>query len=121
MKTGVNKKNLRWDAILESTLSDILEKQDYANRNTLITVTEVLTNTALTQAYVYVSIYPEKEAKDVLWQINKDVYKIQQIVNKKCQMRPVPKITFKLDRGPTKADEVEKLILENKKQQSKKS
>ncbi len=36
-------------------------------------------------------------------------------------MRPVPKITFKLDRGPTKADEVEKLILENKKQQSKKS
>jgi len=106
-----NTRNIRLAGVLQPLISKILEKEGYNQDGTIITVTEVDINRALTLAKVFLSIFPENKAKKIFDSIVKDIYQIQQQVNKQCQIKIVPKIIFKLDERVAKADEVEKLFL----------
>jgi len=105
-----NTRNIRLAGVLQPLISQILEKENTIS-NTLITVTEVDINRALTQAKVFISVFPEQKSKEVFQSIEKDIYQIQQQVNKQCQIKIVPKIIFKLDHRTIDADEVERLLL----------
>jgi ribosome-binding factor A len=59
------------------------------------------------------SIFPEKETQYVLKSLEKEIYKIQGLLNKKLRMRPLPKIVFKLDTSEIEAEKIEKLLKEN--------
>ncbi len=105
-----NTRNIRLAGVLQPLISEILEKENYA-ADIIITVTEVDINKALTQAKVFLSIYPETKSKEIFQDIEKNIYKIQQQINKKCQIKIVPKIIFKLDHRTIDADEIERLLL----------
>ena len=47
--------------------------------------------------------------------LRKKVYHIQQILNKKIRMRPVPKIRFEIDQEEFRREQVEKSISDLKK------
>lgn len=108
-----NTRNIRLAGVLQPLISQILEKENYNQDGSIITVTEVDINRALTQAKVFLSIFPENKAKDIFDNISKDIFKIQQQVNKQCQIKIVPKIIFNLDNRVSQADIIEKLILED--------
>ena len=55
-----------------------------------------------------------KRNPEILNNLNKSIYQIQQLLNKKLKVRPVPKIIFKFDKNPEEASRIEKLIEEIK-------
>ena len=73
-------------------IADYLEKNDYSDRNHLITVFDVQLNRTLDYAKVYISIFPEKDNKEIFNKIEKDLYQIQSYVNKHLICKDAPKI-----------------------------
>jgi len=80
----------------------------------LTTITQVLTNPNLFTSDIYISVYPSSEAKKILDNLNRSIYQIQQLLNRKLEVRPVPKIIFKHDKNPEEAGKIEKLLEEIK-------
>lgn len=76
----------------------------------LVTVTRVITAPDLFSAVVFISAYPDSEINEIFNKLKRLIYQIQQLLNKKLKIRPVPKIIFKRDPNPEKASEVEKLL-----------
>ena len=80
-----------------------------------MTVTQVLTNPNLFTAAVFISVYPPSETKQIFDKLTYSIYQVQQSLNKKLEVRPVPKIIFKHDKNPEEAAAIEKLLKEIKK------
>lgn len=76
----------------------------------LVTITRVNIAADLFSAIVFVSIYPINESKKIFDKMNRSIFEIQQILNKKLKVRPVPKIIFKYDNNPEEAAEVEEIL-----------
>lgn len=72
----------------------------------------------LKYALVWVGVFPPEKRDEVLKYLNKNVYYIQQIINKRFQMKIVPKITFKIDRLSDKVAEVDEALEKIKKEQN---
>jgi len=115
MNKSARPRNIKFTNSFQILISKIIEKEQRLLDNTVITVTEVNINPSLTQANVFISVFPNSQAQYVFEILQKHIYKIQQQINKQCQIRTVPKIVFKLDNSPAKTDEIERLILEDKK------
>lgn len=81
----------------------------------LITITRVETSPALLDAKVYFSVMPEDRTGEVAKILKKEVYGIQQKINKRLKMRPVPKIRFTEERLTKEAGKIEKILEEIKK------
>jgi ribosome-binding factor A len=64
----------------------------------------------LRYADIYVSVMPQTEEQEVLEELEKEVYAIQQKINRKLNMKPVPKIRFRLDFGGDHADRINELL-----------
>ena len=80
----------------------------------LVTITRVITATDLFSAVVFISIWPDNKAKELFSKLNRSIYQIQQLLNKKLKIRPVPKIIFNYDRNPEEASKVESILKEIK-------
>ena len=76
----------------------------------LVTITQVLTNPNLFTSDIYISVYPSNEAKKILDNLNRSIYQIQQLLNRKLEVRPVPKIRFIYDKSPEEASKIEQII-----------
>lgn len=76
----------------------------------MVTVTGVATAPNLFSADVFVSIWPDNKAQELFGKLTRSIYKIQQLLNKKLKVRPVPKIIFRYDKNPVEASEVEEIL-----------
>ena len=83
----------------------------------LITITRVETAPNLNYSNVFVSVMPEQEIKQVMVYLNKNIYHLQQKMNKKLVMKRVPKIIFREETKTREADRIEKLLDELKNQE----
>ncbi|MBI4919765.1 30S ribosome-binding factor RbfA [Candidatus Azambacteria bacterium] len=107
---------LRFNELIKKELGKIISNFLDVEPGVLVTVTRVSTNPNLFTADVFVSVYPPSGAEKILEKLNRSIYQIQQSLNKKMEVRPVPKISFKYDANPEAAGEVEKLLEEIKKE-----
>ena len=76
----------------------------------LATITRVEASPNLQQARVYISVMPEEKKEEVFEVLNKSIYNIQQELNKRLNMRPVPKIMFRKEEKTKQAARVEELL-----------
>ncbi len=76
----------------------------------LTTITRVEASPNLQQARVYISVMPESKKEEVFEVLNKEIYSIQQGLNKRLNMRPVPKIIFKKEEKTEQAARIEELL-----------
>ena len=104
----------RFNKLIKKELGKIIFNFLDVKPGVLVTITQVLTNPNLFTSDIYISVYPSNETKQILDKINRSIYQIQQLLNKKLAVRPVPKIIFKRDKNPEQAAEIEKLIEEIK-------
>ncbi len=104
----------RFNELIKKELGKIIFNFLDVKSGVLVTITQVLTNPNLFISDVYISVYPSSEAKKILDKLNRSIYQIQQLLNRKLEVRPVPKIIFKHDKNPEEADKVEKLLEEIK-------
>ena len=78
--------------------------------NTLVTVTRVKTSANLIESKVYVSVLPEEYSQRVFDILGKIIYGLQQKINRRLRMRPIPKIIFVKEGQIKKAARVEEIL-----------
>ncbi|MEK7198278.1 MAG: ribosome-binding factor A, partial [Patescibacteria group bacterium] len=88
----------RFNELIKEELGKIIFDFLEVKPGILVTITRVNTALDLFSALVFVSIYPGKEAEEIFYKLNRLVYQIQQILNKKLKIRPVPKIIWRYDK-----------------------
>jgi ribosome-binding factor A len=106
------------NSLLEREISQIIRKEVFFPNGVLVTLTSVKATGNLIEAKVYISAFPDGKIDEVLKILNKQIYGIQQQINKKVNMRPVPKIIFVADKTESKAGRVEELLAQLKKEEN---
>jgi ribosome-binding factor A len=100
--------------LIQKILGGIFQKECQFPDNTLVTILAVETSPDLLYSKVIVSVFPLAQDKEVLQYLEDNVFQIQQFLNKKLAMRPIPKIRFEIDRTEFEAEKIEKLLEEIK-------
>ncbi len=104
------------NSLLAHEISNIIAR-DFGFADMLVTLTHVDATANLIEARVYVSVMPEDRADVAVKLLNKDVYNIQQKLNKMLNMRPVPRIKFVKDPVIAEAARIEELLSSLKKEE----
>ncbi len=97
--------------LLRKEISNIILKREDFSRNILVTVSRVIVSPELSQAKVFVSTIPREKEEQVLNILKKNIYVIQQELNKKLFLKKVPKIVFYQEKQIEKANRIEELLL----------
>jgi len=105
----------RANALIKKELSKILLREVDFPPGVLATVTRVETLASLSEAKIYISVIPENKTEEVLKMLNKEIYNLQQQLNKRLKMRPVPKIWLKKEEKAKEAARIEEVLEQLKK------
>jgi ribosome-binding factor A len=100
------------NSLLEHEIGKILLKDFAFSPEILVTLTHVDTSGNLIDAKAFISVFPEEKSDGILNALNKSVYDIQYQINRTLKMRPIPKIRFVADKSISKADKIEKLLVQ---------
>lgn len=100
--------------IIKREISSIIFRTLDIGKDIFTTVTRVETSSNIIQTKVYISVIPESQFSRVMNILNRNIYEIQQILNKKLRMRPIPKIIFIREDKTESASNIEKMIEELK-------
>lgn len=95
--------------LLRDEVGKILKKELELN-DVLVTVVRAEISPTLEHATIWISAFPESRGELVLREINRNIYSLQQMLNKRLVMRPVPKIRFEIDDTEKEAARIEELI-----------
>lgn len=105
--------------LLKREISQILLKEVDFPKDTLVTVTRVETSVDLNQAKIFFSVMPESRFSNVLQILNHRIYNVQQILNKRLKMRPIPRIKFLEEKETLEAGKIEETLEGLKKEKNK--
>lgn len=106
----MSKRIQRINQLFKKEISQILLKEVDFPKNTLVTVTRVETSVDLNQAKVFLSVMPESKLSNVFQILNRQIYHLQQILNKRLKMRPIPRIKFLEEKKTTEAGRIEEIL-----------
>ncbi|MDP3883269.1 MAG: 30S ribosome-binding factor RbfA [Candidatus Staskawiczbacteria bacterium] len=106
------------NSLLQHEINNIFLKDLNFPDGILVTLTQVDCTSNLIEAKVYISVFPEENTENIMKILNKLIYGIQQKVNKRLKMRPIPKIIFVADKGVARAGRVEELLAQLKDQEN---
>jgi len=104
------------NALIQKELSKILFRDIDFPQEVLVTITRCDSSSNLSEAKVYVSVMPDKKLDKVFGILNRRIYYIQQVLNKRLRMRPIPRIEFRKEEKTKKAAQIEELLEELKKE-----
>ena len=111
----MSKRIQRVNELIKRELSQILLRDVEFPRDILVTVTRVETSPDLRESRVYVSTMPAIKSREILKVLNQLIYGIQQEINKRLKMRPIPKIIFIREEKVKEAARIEEILEKLKK------
>jgi ribosome-binding factor A len=100
----------RVNELIRSSIAEIISRELDMPPGVFLTVTKVDTSADLRYARVFVSVFPEKKFAKATDFLQKKLYTIQGILNKKLHMKPLPRIELVSDRTELEADKIEKIL-----------
>lgn len=100
--------------LLKEELGKIILRELEFPVGVLATITRVETAPNLSIAKVFISVFPEKLAPSILRILKVQIYFLQQRLNRKLEMRPVPRLIFCQEKETLVAGRVEELLEEVK-------
>lgn len=92
-------RNKKIEELIKEIVAESLVRGGYLSKDVLATITKVVLHKKGYIADVFVSVIPDLKLKESIAILDKNVYDIQQSVNQKLKIRPVPKIILKGDMG----------------------
>ena len=110
-------RTLKINSLFKKEIGKIILEEVEFPEGVLATITEVDTFPNLIESKIYISCFPENRIDNVLEILKSRIYEIQKKLNKKLNMRPVPKIVFVKEDKTKEADRVEGLLEELKKEE----
>jgi ribosome-binding factor A len=111
----VSKRIQQINALIKRELSQILLKEIEFPPNILVTITRVETSSNLMESNIWVSALPEEKLKRSLEILSKNIYILQQRLNQRLKMRPIPRIKFLEEKRTREAGQVEEILEKLKK------
>lgn len=99
--------------LLQEEIAKILEEELEFPEGNLVTVTRVSISSDVYYGVVFISVLGENPQK-CLEKLAKNTRHIQQLLNRRLRIRPVPKIRFVVDGGEMKREAIEKSLAELK-------
>lgn len=105
----------RVNSLIAHELGQIFIRELELPRSVILTITRVDTTADLSFAHVSISVLPLTQEKTIMAMLNKRIYHLQKLLNKKVIMHNVPKLVFKPNRTEAQAARIESLLDELKK------
>ena len=106
----MSKRIPRINKLIKQEVSKILFREVDFPKDVLVTVTRVEATPNLIEAKVWISVLPENKKNNVMEILNRQIYNIQQKINRLLQMRPLPKLRFVEEKEIQEADKIEELL-----------
>lgn len=118
----MTKRILKVNELIKREISQILLKEVEFPKEILVTVTRVETSVDLNQVKVFLSVMSapdgnkvsetgaKKQATNILQILNRQIYDIQQMLNKRLKMRPIPRIRFVEEKKTEEAGRIEEIL-----------
>lgn len=103
--------------LVQKVLGEILLREYDFGKHILITITRVEATPNLQEARIYITVIPEEKQGQILKILSRNVYHIQQELNERLRMRPVPRIKWLIEKGTAQAQRVEELLEEIKRKE----
>ena len=103
--------------LIQVELGEILLREFELPDGTLATITRVDASGNLQEAKVYISVMPEARLEDVFASLNRNIYGIQQMLNKRLKMQPVPRIRWAIETKTSEAQRIEELLEKTREKQ----
>ena len=107
----MNYRDLRVGGLIRNELGKIILKE-FEFPGVLLTITDVVVDKKLEGARVEVGILPAGKAEETIRTLAKSQGRLQHLLLKKINIKPMPRIRFAIDHGPENAARVEKILLE---------
>jgi len=96
--------------LIRHAMGELLKREVSWKTGIMVTTAKIDTTPDFRYTRIFLSVYPEKESNYVLKTLKNEIFDIQGKLNKKLQIRPLPRIQFLVDETEVKADKVEKLL-----------
>lgn len=106
----MSKRIQRVNQLIKQELGKIISREIVFPQGTLVTITEVDTSVDLECVKIKISIMPEGKQKQILDVLQKNIYHLQKLLDKKLVMRYVPQIRFEIDKTQEKVERIEELL-----------
>jgi len=100
------------NAQIRRVFGEILQREAALPADVMVTISNVETAGDLSAANVWLSVFPASKAKIVLRKIRPQMYHLQGVFNKQMHMRPLPRLSIKIDHGAEYADKIERRLKE---------
>ena len=101
--------------LVKEELSNILLREEEFGEGVLATILAVDTTEDQKEANIIFSVWPDNKGGGVLKRLNSHIWQIQQFLNKRLKIHPVPKIRFTLNTDEAESQHIEELINKIKK------
>jgi len=111
-----SKRIQRVNELIKQEVSKLLLREIEFPKDVLVTVTGVKTTPDLKESKIFISIFPEKNESKISDFLNRKIYLLQQKINKRLRMRPIPKISFFQERKTAEAGRIEEILEKLKKE-----
>jgi len=96
--------------LIRDEVGKIIHENLDMDNDAIVTVMRAIVSDDLNHVRIFISVFPSQFGEKVLDAINKNIYFLQQILNKKLKIHPVPKMFFVIDTTEERAAKVEKVI-----------
>lgn len=101
--------------LIREKLAEIIHKEIEFPSGIFVTVTRVVSSHDLYYGDAFFSIFPKKE-KEVFRMLERKLPFIQNLLNKQLNMRPVPRLRFRIDEEEKSRERIEKLLTKMEKE-----
>ena len=98
------------NAFVQKELGNIILKELDVFPGTLLTITRAECSPNFIEVKVFVSVLPEDKTEEVFSLLQRNIFNLQQMLNKKMKVRPVPKIKFVKETQTAQAARIEKAL-----------
>lgn len=96
--------------LIKKELSKIILKEIEFPQGVLVTLTRADSSPNLQEAKIYISVFPDKKTESVFSILNSQIYQLQQRLNKRLRMRPIPRIYFAKEEETIEAGKIEEIL-----------
>lgn len=90
--------------LIHRFISDLLKKE--LDTDALVTVSGVVTSANGQNSTINITVFPFEKSQEALKEIKKNIYEIQQKLNRGLRIRPVPKVRFEINDSEEKGSKV---------------
>jgi len=106
----MTKRIQRVNELIKKEISQLILREVEFPKNVFVTVTRVETSPDLRESKVFISVLTQEDKSMVFTLLNREIYALQQKINKRLKMRPIPKILFLEEKRTAEAGKIEEIL-----------